>query len=407
MRPAISSAALIAATIILYPSPLVGDAIRQPAGFYVMQALHQANVSDSVLSTSAVNGIYLRDRWSQVEPTPLTDSFEWLDGQITRAKSLGKVVTLGIYTGISSPTWLNVPLINGVPIPWDPAVNAAHSEMVAELGAHFRNETAIAAVHISSPATNHSLEMFLPDGLTTAADYSDQKVIDSWKSAIDAYSAAFPNNALVLDVAMVPNVNGAITDAVTSYAQEVLGDRANFIHCSLKATTNPTAPHQQTIVDLHHAGAQIGFEMVSPSSDTTRFDGPFTDALAIGQAAGASWYQTYQSDVPSIPANFFSVPGDYNHDGVVDSCDYTIWRKALGTTNLTADGDGNGNVDQTDFAVWRAHFGTLKEPGLGALTIVPEPSTWFLAFAIVAIVRVAILCRRRDRRRATFCVRTT
>ncbi|MGG7381744.1 hypothetical protein ACQ7B2_24370, partial [Escherichia coli] len=91
---------------------------------------------------------------------------------------------------------------NGVPIPWDPAVNAAHSEMVAALGDHFQDETAIAAVHISSPATNRSLEMFLPNGLNTLPDYSDQKIIDSWKSAIDAYSTAFPNTSLVLDIAM-------------------------------------------------------------------------------------------------------------------------------------------------------------------------------------------------------------
>jgi hypothetical protein len=387
MRPSIYYAALIAATITLDSYQSLGAQTRQPSGFYVMQGLHQQNVKDSVLSVSDVAGIHLRDQWSLVEPTPNTDSFTYLDGQISRAKTLGKEVTLGIYAGTSSPSWLNVPLINNVPIPWDPAVTAAYTAMVADLGAHYHDEAAIAAVHISSPATNNSLEMFLPDGLSTYPGYSDQVIIDTWKSSIDAYSAAFPNTALVLDVAMVPDVRGAITDAVTSYAEQVFGSRANFIHCSLKATTSPTAPHQQTITDLHHAGARIGFEMVSPSSDTTRFGGPFTDALAIGQAAGASWYQIYQSDIPAIPDNFFSVAGDYNHDGVVDAGDYMIWRKTVGSTNMAADGDGNGTVNDADAWVWRTNFGTSNGGAAAVTTTVPEPST--AALLVIAIIMLA------------------
>ena len=253
MRASICLAAFAALPTLVSYSAL-GESVRQPSGMYVMQGLHQTNVSDSVLSSPVLSGIYLRDAWSLFEPAPLAESFDWLDGQISRAKSLGKEVTLGIYAGVRSPTWLNVPLCNGVPIPWDPLVQSAHNEMVAALGNRYRDESAIAAIHISSPATNRSLEMFLADGLTTLPDYSDQKIIDSWMSSIDAYSDAFPNTSLVLDIAMVPDVDGAITNAVTSYAQSVLGSRANFIHCSLKATTNPAAPHHQTVLALHQAG---------------------------------------------------------------------------------------------------------------------------------------------------------
>jgi hypothetical protein len=349
--------AIVASTTVL----AVAD-VRQPNGFYVMQGLHQTNVSDDVFSSPNLSGIHLRDAWQLLEPAPDNYSFTWLDGQIARAKSLGKQATLGIYTGTNSPAWLNVPLVNGVPIPWDPAVTSAHDEMVAELGAHYRDETDIAAVHISAPPTNQSLEMYFPDGLQSLPDYSDTKIITSWDAAIDAYSVAFPNNALVLDVAMVPDASGAITNAVIDYARQILGDRANFIHCSLKATTNPAAPVHQTIVNLSQEGARIGFEMVSPSTDVNRFGGPFTDALATGRAAGAAWYQIYQADVPSIPYNFFGVSGDYNGDGSVDAADYTIWCDTLGRTGtrLAADGNINGRIDAGDFDVWKASFHTLK-----------------------------------------------
>jgi hypothetical protein len=44
--------------------------------------------------------------------------------------------------------------------------------------------------------------------------------------------------------------------------------------------------------------------MIGPSTDTARFGGSFGAALAIGQAAGADWYQIYQPDQNNIPKNY-------------------------------------------------------------------------------------------------------
>lgn len=373
---------------------VVAGPVQQPSGFYVMQAVHQQNVRDDVLATPPISGIHLRDTWALLEPDSTTNSFSWLDDQVSRAKRLGKSVTLGVYTGIRSPTWLGLPLIDGTPIPWDPVVNLAHQAMVADLGAHFGGDPAISAVHISSPATSESLEMFLPAGLISVAGYSDQKIIDVWKSSIDAYAAAFPNKALVLDVAMAPDAGGAITDAVIDYAQAKVGDRINFIHCSLKATTSAVAPHHTRVVNAHREGSRIGFEMVSPSSDVSRFGGEFADALAIGQAAGAAWYQIYQSDIPEIPDNFFSVAGDYNHDGEVDAQDYIVWRNTIGSTNLVADGDGNGRVDGVDHAVWRANMGARNAPLASGAVSAPEPGSCRLFLCLCGLLcGVRLVCR--------------
>jgi hypothetical protein len=284
-------------------------------------------------------------------------SFDWIDGQIERARRFGKEVTLGIYTGSNSPNWLGVPTVDSVPLPWNPTVLAAHNKLIAELGTRYRDDPTVVAVHMSGTATNDSLEMHYPVGLEHHAEYTDQKVIDAWKLAIDAYSTAFPNTALVLDVAMVPNEGGAVTYAVIEYARQMLGERANFIHCSLKASTQPAATHHQTIVNLGSEGARIGFEMVSPSIDTERFGGPFSDALALGELAGAAWYQVYQADVPFLPEIHYP-PGDYNRDYVVDSLDYTVWRNSLGsTTNLWADGNANLQIDDGDLNVWKQNYG--------------------------------------------------
>ena len=279
-------------------------AVRQPHGFYIMQTLHAKSVSDSILATPSLSGIHLRDAWDLLEPSAGSYSFTWLDGQLARAKAANKQVTLGIYTGKHSPAWLGVPLVGGVPTPWDPRVTAANSDMIAALGKKYANDPTVVAVHMSGPATDASMEMYYPAGLTSAKGYSDAAVIQSWDNSIAAYSHAFPNTGLVLDLAMVPDANGAVTKAVVDYARSTLGARANFIHCSLHATTSPDYGPQAMVTALGKQGYNIGFEMISPSTDTSRFGGSFSAALAIGQAAGADWYQIYQPDQKKIPPNY-------------------------------------------------------------------------------------------------------
>jgi hypothetical protein len=76
--------------------------------------------------------------------------------------------------------------------------------------------------------------------------------------------------------------------------------------------------------------------------------------------------------------------GDFNNDGVVDSADYVVWRKGLGTT-----------YTQEHFDVWRANFG--QTAGAGSATFpnnanVPEPTTLLLLAAAAATIA---LRRRR------------
>lgn len=60
------------------------------------------------------------------------------------------------------------------------------------------------------------------------------------------------------------------------------------------------------------------------------------------------------------------IPGDFNHDGVVDAADYVARRKSGITT--------------TEFNAWRANFGRTIDPGPDSTGTVPEPATAVLVF---------------------------
>lgn len=69
--------------------------------------------------------------------------------------------------------------------------------------------------------------------------------------------------------------------------------------------------------------------------------------------------------------------GDYNHDGVVTSDDYLVWRNSFGSEPLMAgagaDGNADGQIDLADYTIWRNHLGTSAS-GL-AVSAVPEAAS--------------------------------
>jgi PEP-CTERM motif len=105
----------------------------------------------------------------------------------------------------------------------------------------------------------------------------------------------------------------------------------------------------------------------------------------------------------NYPLNQALLPWDYNHDGVVDAADYTIWRDTLGqtdpnpgTTPLAANADRDSKVDITDYQASLFHFGESL-PGPGSASgggTVPEPASFVLAIVGLALVASTRVWRR-------------
>jgi hypothetical protein len=84
---------------------------------------------------------------------------------------------------------------------------------------------------------------------------------------------------------------------------------------------------------------------------------------------------------------------DYNHNGIVDAADFTVWRDTLGRTGtgLAADGNGDGIVDQIDLQFWKVRFG--NHAASGATAVVPEPSTLLIAGITCFFLAFSCPCR--------------
>lgn len=80
---------------------------------------------------------------------------------------------------------------------------------------------------------------------------------------------------------------------------------------------------------------------------------------------------------PAIQFASAIVPGDFNHNGVVDGPDYVVWRNGLGTV-----------YTQNDYSVWRSHFGETSGMGSNSATTrpnataVPEPRSLLLVLVV-------------------------
>ncbi|MCA9184474.1 MAG: hypothetical protein R3E01_05860 [Pirellulaceae bacterium] len=91
-----------------------------------------------------------------------------------------------------------------------------------------------------------------------------------------------------------------------------------------------------------------------------------------------------------------TIAGDYNHNGVVDAADYTVWKDSFGSmSQLDADGSGNGTVDAADYTIWKDNFGNTAL--YSAAHAVPEPNSQATLLALLISVTIARpRCRRRD-----------
>lgn len=249
--------------------------VAQPSGDYVMVGLDQNNVPNSVLSSPALTGWQARTGWDSVA----NKGWVYLDSQVAKASQLNKHLTLSLYA--NKDHYPN----NHSELTYD--------SVVAQFGAKYDKSPWVDAVHFCPLWAVASQEWF------SAPGWTDAQLIAEGEHDIDQYAKAFPDKTIIADLAMAGSYNSPVTPTLISYMEKV--GHVSFSFDSLHATTDPNyKPYAYEKAEAAK-GFLVGDEMVSGSNDQSRFGGKFSTALAIGNAAGAKWYQIYQQDVGNLP----------------------------------------------------------------------------------------------------------
>ena len=121
------------------------------------------------------------------------------------------------------------------------------------------------------------------------------------------------------------------------------------------------------------------FSVLTASQGVT---GQFANVLLPQLAWNLDWRVDYLANAVNLVV---WTSGDFNHDGLVDSADYVVWRK----------NDGS----QADYSAWRSRFGLSAAGGSGAWVgssvnaAVPEPASYFLCSSILVILACIRHCR--------------
>jgi Beta-galactosidase len=203
-----------------------------PRGVFCLLPNGQGNGHDPYVYTDPdVDGVSVRQKWGDLEPTEGVYDWRFLDNVTARATAAGKAVFLRVATGGgdialggSCPTWV-MDAIAAEPLPasqkfytfddsgslvtiavfWDPVWLAKKTAMITALGARYSNNPIVKIVGASF--ANAKSEDWgvphTPPEVTAwfAAGYTSAKMVDAGRQIIDATMAAFPNQYVTLAVA--------------------------------------------------------------------------------------------------------------------------------------------------------------------------------------------------------------
>jgi len=173
--------------------------------------------------------------------------------------------------------------------------------------------------------------------------------------------------------------------AIIIWNDETEGTNADdFNHTIMEIVISPLAKGYDYASSLNY----------THSSDLKTMQEIFQVGPLLGDAAAPGTLDLSDMFVAdTIPTSVW-LTGDYNHNGVVDAGDYTVWQDSFGQygAGLAADGNSDGQVDTADYDLWTTHFGeTAGGSGASAQNMtVPEPTSLLLLLA-----GIPMMCARR------------
>ena len=282
-----------------------------PKGMYIfssgfLSATNQAVTSaGTAISNANCDGVRWLLRWSDVEATPDTYTWQYLDDAVAWAAANNKKCGISINAGKDCPAWLYAAPYNAqfytmqdtpgaigraIPVPGDLVFMTRWQKFITDFGARYDSNPAVSYVIIAGIG-NHDEWDTAPGPLDTAALGSTQAEVDAWKSSskqiIDFYMSAF-RNTTVMGYPVPPfNPSNAAEDPLTSM-REVSDYAANTYNCHFgysvaplqSSTTTSNYPPANELY-LHWTTNPTHGETLYPASSADDFDATLHVALDL------------------------------------------------------------------------------------------------------------------------------
>ena len=275
-----------------------------PSGFLL--ATNQAFTSaGTAISNANCDGVRWLLRWSDVEATPDTYTWQYLDDAVALAAANNKKCGISINAGKDCPAWLYAAPYNAqaytmqdtpgaigrtIPVPGDPVFMTRWQKFMNDFGARYDSNPAVSYIIITGIG-NHDEWDIAPGPLDTAALGSTQAEVDAWKSSskqiLDFYMSAFPSTT-VMGLPVPPfDPSNAAEDPLTSM-REVSDYAANTYNCHFgysvaplqSSTTTSNYPPANELL-LHWTTNPTHGETLNPASSADDFDATLHVALDL------------------------------------------------------------------------------------------------------------------------------
>jgi hypothetical protein len=160
----------------------------------------------------------------------------------------------------------------------------------------------------------------------------------------------------------------------TSLWNNLVGQHGNFEmvfngHFLDGNDTDPNGPLTAARQSVTGVGGNTVHEMVFNSQQQPNGGNGYMRLLEFlddGRTVEVQTYSPYLDQWLTDDCNQFqlllspAVPGDYNHDGLVDAADYTAWQDTMHLPNIMPYDSTPGVVDQSDYELWLANYGRVS-----------------------------------------------
>lgn len=253
-----------------------------------------------------IEGVLIRDSWSDVEPEPNQFNWAFLDEGVKLGLEHGKAIQLSVECGGKSPAWINSAVLQWQnakgtqPYPWDPTHLAAQQALIATFGARYDSNPVVASVTIWCGGWNVECMFASTPALKSELDSlgGPRLWVKAAEQMITWYRDAFPTTELYLATGEPYLDNRATMTSLAQYAMNLgIGLQSNGLSGDFPHPGSTFFPH--TNVPLS-AVKLAGYQLLAPVAYTARMAShiPNTVAgiIANGKAHAGLWIEFYPRD---------------------------------------------------------------------------------------------------------------